>query len=180
MRQRSTISADRGGFAAGRDIIGILPKELPAIIAAATDPVKHLNAEQQATIADLERRLGANEAQFLAFCRIIGEANIAPERMGDKLIEIAESYNALLSQVEAAPGDDPAVAHLKAEARNALDRGDLTGADAQLAEVEQAQEAALDRLALEAAATRAERAEIAFTRENFPNPRFSYHEGVHR
>ncbi len=165
MWQRKIISADSGGIAAGRDVfVGIPPGQLPALIAAATGPLERLTAEQQAIIADLEHRIGANEAQLLAFCRIIGESNIAPERMGDKLIEIAERHKALLAEVEAKPGDDPSVARLKVKAIGALEGGDLVRADAHLAEVEKQQVAALDRLALEAAATRAQRGDIALTR----------------
>jgi hypothetical protein len=47
-----TISADRGGTAAGRDIIGIPPAQLPGIIDAATDPLKLLNAGQMKIIAE--------------------------------------------------------------------------------------------------------------------------------
>src|SRR4051812_28349584 len=120
--------------------------------------------EQQGIIAALEHRLGASEAQLLAFFRIIGDAQVAPERIGERLIEIAERYKGLLVQAEARPGDDPVVARLRAAAHTALEQGDLGRADTLFSEVEQEQDAALDRQALDAAATRAQRGEIALTR----------------
>lgn len=165
MWRRYIISAFNGSIAAARDVnIGVPPEQLPAIIAAATERLERRTAEQQATIADLQHRLGANEAQLRAFCRIIGESDIAPERMGDKLIEVAEHYKARLAEVQAKPGDDPTVARLKTKARGAIEGGDLASADANLAEVETAQAASLDRLALEAAETRAQRGDIALIR----------------
>src|SRR3954470_15375131 len=73
---QSDISANRGGMAAGRDIVGIPPEHLPAIIAAATASHERLNSELQASVAELERQLGANREQVLGFFRIIGEADI--------------------------------------------------------------------------------------------------------
>jgi tetratricopeptide (TPR) repeat protein len=162
---RTTISADRGGVAAGRDaIVGISPEQLPAIIAAAIDPLKKITDEQQAVIGELQKRLGANESQLQTFFHIIGEAGVAPEQVGERLYEIATRYQQLLIQVEARPEDEPEVARLRAEAREALETGDFDRADALLSKVEQLQEAALDRRALEAAATRVQRGEIALTR----------------
>jgi hypothetical protein len=113
--------------------------------------------------AELLRRLDAMipaesrlRAEALArFFAILGQTGVAPERLTDKLVEIARRYQELLAQVSATPGDDPKVAQLKAGAKEALERGDLDRADALLREVEQAQTAAADRPALELAATKA-------------------------
>ena len=165
MWPRTTISADRGGIAAGRDaIVGIPPEQLPAIIASATDPLKKITDEQQAIIGELQKRLGANESQLQTFFHIIGEAGVAPEQVGERLVEIASRYQGAADSGRGPPEDEPEVVRRKAEAREALETGDLDQADALLAEVEQLQEAALDRLALEAAATRVQRGEIALTR----------------
>jgi tetratricopeptide (TPR) repeat protein len=165
MWPRTTISADRGGVAAGRDaIVGISPEQLPAIIASAIDPLKKITDEQRAMIGELQNRLGANESQLQTFFRIIGEAGVAPEQVGERLVEIASRYKELLIQVDARPEDEPEVARLKAAAREALETGDLDQADVLLAEVEQLQDSALDRLAREAAATRVQRGEVALTR----------------
>jgi len=50
------VSADHGSTAAGRDLIGILPEQLPAIVKAANDPLERLIAKQRDTIAGLERQ----------------------------------------------------------------------------------------------------------------------------
>jgi tetratricopeptide (TPR) repeat protein len=159
-----------GGIATGRDVtnsnisIGIPPDQLPGIIAAAADPLKRLTDEQKATIGALERRLGANEVQLLTFFQIIGEAGVAPERMGAKLVEVAQRYQGLQAQLAAVSSGDPMIDRRKTEAKAALERGELDRADALLVEVQGLQDAAADRLALEAAATRAQRAEVAGTR----------------
>src|SRR5271157_3961895 len=95
----TVIKADRGGMAAGRDIIGIMPADLTAIVKAATDPlVQQLNAAQQGTIADLGRQLGTRNEQILSFFRIIGETGVATDAIPDRLIEIAERFKELRDQ----------------------------------------------------------------------------------
>jgi len=158
------VSADRGSTAAGGDIIGILPEQLPAILKAATDPLERLNAEQRDTIAQLERQLGSTQEQILGFFRFIGEAGITVEAMPGKLVEIAEHYQGLVAQAAAAPSDDPETARLKVELHAALERVDLDRADAILAEILGAQDRDLERRALEAAATCAQRGQVAMTR----------------
>jgi hypothetical protein len=170
------VSADRGSTAAGRDVNiffhGILPKEWPAllkaavepVVKAATDPLERLNAEQRSAIAELERQLASTQEQVLGFLRIVGEAGIAVDAIPGKLVEIAERYQTLVAQAGAAPGDDPETARLKAELQAALERVDLDRADALLAEILDAQDRDLERRALEATATCAQRGEVAMTR----------------
>jgi tetratricopeptide (TPR) repeat protein len=165
----TAISADESGIAADRHaVVGIPVEQLPALVASISDPLKKITDEQRAIIADLERRLSVNEAQLIAFFRIIGVAIVGegdvPYRMGEALIEIAQRYKKLLNQVEAGQGDDPAVARLQTQAHEALERGDLGLADVLLMEVEKSQSTALERLALDAATTRAQRGNIALTR----------------
>jgi hypothetical protein len=122
--------------------------------------------------ADLLRRLDAMipadarlRVEALArFFTILGEADVPSEHLTDRLVEIAGRYQELLVQLKAASGDDPEVVRLKAEAEAALGRGDLDRADAFLQEVEEVQEKAADRQALELAATKAQRAGLALTR----------------
>src|SRR5512132_2931012 len=168
-RTQGTVAAP-GGVAAGRDIreskinIGILPDPLPKIIDAASSDWKRLTDEQRKMIADLEGKLGVSAGALRAFFRTLGEAEVPPERQEAKLVEIAEHYKQALAQVAAAPGDDPGVAKLKGEVKAALDAGELERADDLLAQVQAAQDAALERRQLEAAATAAQRGEIALTR----------------
>src|SRR5207247_10115703 len=60
--------------------------------------------------------------------------------------------------------DDPKIAALRIDARKAIEAGELAKADALLADVETEQRRALDRLAVNAAETSAQRGEIALTR----------------
>ena len=153
------------------EAVAAIPAGLPALIEAATGPLKQLNQEQRQTIRELERQLGASEAQLRAFFQIIGEAQVPAEQQPERLVEIAAQYRQLRAQMAALPGDAPEVAWLKDAARSTLDAGRLQEADDLLVQVEAAQDAALDRQRreierqqLERAATAAQRAGIALTR----------------
>jgi tetratricopeptide (TPR) repeat protein len=84
--------------------------------------------------------------------------------MGSKLVEIALHYRDLLEQAAVTTSADPQVAALKKQIRLALEAPDLKRADALLAKVQEIEDAAADRMALEAAATASQRAQIALTR----------------
>jgi tetratricopeptide (TPR) repeat protein len=122
--------------------------------------------------ADLLRRLDAmipadarlRVEAIARFFTILGEADVPPEHLTDRLVEIAGRYQELLAQLKVASGDDPEVVRLKAEAEAALARGDLDRADVLLQELEGVQERAADRQAMELAATKAQRAGLALTR----------------
>ena len=144
--------------------IGIPPEQLPAILKAATDPLERLNAAQNENIKGLERQLGATREQIIGFFRIIDEANVPDEAIGTRLFEIAERHKALLAQATAMPGDDPATAGLRTELRAALEKPDLERADALLADIQMAQDSDIERRVLQAAATCAQRGEVAMTR----------------
>src|SRR5207249_4274364 len=87
--------------------------------------LQKLNGEQQAKVEELTHRLGVNEEQLHTFFRIIGEAEVKPEQIGAKLIEIATHYLELRAQLDTTSSADPEVQRLKEEARAALDRGDF-------------------------------------------------------
>ena len=145
-------------------IEGIRPELLPAILKAVIDPLERLTKDQNDTIAKLEGQLCATTEQVLGFFRIIGEANVSGEEIGGQLIVIAERYKALLAQATAVPGDDHNTARLKAELRAALEKSDLERADALLAEIQTAQDNDIERRVLQAAATSAQRGDLAMTR----------------
>jgi hypothetical protein len=46
---------------------------------------------------------------------IVGEANVPPERLAAKLVEIAEKYKDLQTAATAQPGDDAKITALKAK-----------------------------------------------------------------
>jgi tetratricopeptide (TPR) repeat protein len=160
------IRAETGGIAIGGSVagstinIGVPPEQLAALVRQATD----LSETQKKVIAKLEDELDLNQRQIRAALGILGENDIPPERLAAKLVEIAERFKDLQATASAQPGDDPKIAALKADALKAVDAGELTKADALLADVETEQRRALDRLAVDAAETSARRGEIALTR----------------
>ena len=136
--------------------------------------------------AELLRRLDAlipassqHRADALArFFTILGEADVAPERLTERLVQVAERLRGLETAALTKPGDDPNVSALKAEAQEAIRALDLARADELLAEVDRVQTEALrlqtealkreadalGRLALNAAETSAQRGQVALAR----------------
>jgi len=145
-------------------VCGIAPEVLDALVKSRTVVLEELVSAHRETISLLKGSLDLNERQIRAALDAIGEKNIPPERLAVKLVEIAERFKALQTTASAQPGDDPKIAALKANAQSAIDAGELAKADALLADVETEQRRALDRLAVNAAETSAQRGEIALTR----------------
>src|SRR5256886_4804554 len=145
------IKAETGGIAIGGSVagstinIGVPPEQLAALVRQATD----LSETQKKVIAKLEDELDLNQRQIRAALGILGENDIPPERLAAKLVEIAERFKDLQATASAQPGDDPKIAALKADAQKAVDAGELTKAEALLADVETEQKRALDRLAVD-------------------------------
>src|SRR5947208_6260979 len=147
------VRADTGGIAIGGSVtgstinIGVPPEQLAALVRQAAD----LSETQKKVIAKLEGELDLNQRQIRAALGILGENDISTERLAAKLVEIAERFRDLQVTASAQPGDDPKIAALKADAQKAVDAGELTKADALLADVETEQRRALDLFALNAA-----------------------------
>ena len=163
-----TVSAP-GGVAVGRDItgpvtIGVPPDKVEELVRLRTKPLEDLSQSQKDTIALLKEKLDLNQRQVQSALEIVGEANVPPERLAAKLAEIAEKYKDLKTAAAAQPGDDAKVTALKAGAQKAIADGELGKADDLLAEVEKIQTGELDRLALNAAQTTAQRGDVALTR----------------
>ena len=139
----------------------IRPEQFQAIIQQSKD----LSDAQKKIIDGLERDLSLNKKQVQAALTILGEANIPPERLEAKLIEIAQHFKVLQEQIASAqPGDDVQIVALKADAQEAIKTGNLSKADDLLAKIEAQQRQALNRLAISAAETMARRGDIALTR----------------
>ncbi len=65
-------------------------------------------------------------AEALArFFAILGEADVSPERLTERLVAIAEHYQTLLAQLDAPGSSDPHVQRLNEQAREALQAGDF-------------------------------------------------------
>jgi tetratricopeptide (TPR) repeat protein len=143
-----------------QEISGVSPEQLGALIRQHADH----SETQKKLIARLEAELDLNQRQMRTALDILGETNVAPERLAAKLVEIAERFKALQATASVQPGDDPWIAALKADAQKAIDVGDLAKADALLADIEAQQKRSLDRLATNAADTMGRRGDIALTR----------------
>ena len=164
------VRADSGSIAIGGPvtgstvIIGIPQEKVDELVREGKRPLEELTTQQRENIALLKDKLDLNERQVRAALNIVGENDIPPERLAAKLVEIAESFKALQATALAQPGDDPKIATLKSDAQKAIEAGELAKADALLADVETEQRRALDRFAVNAAETSAQRGEIALTR----------------
>ena len=164
------IRAETGGIAIGGSVtgstvvIGIPQEKVDELVRDAKRPLEELTTQQKENIALLKEKLDLNERQVRAALGILGENDIPPERLAAKLVEIAERFQDLQATASAQLGDDPKIAAFKIDARKAIEAGELAKADALLADVETEQRRALDRLAVNAAETSAQRGDIALTR----------------
>ena len=168
-----TVSAP-GGVAAGRDVIGpvtigVPPEKLDELVRLRTKDLKDLSEAEKETIALLKEKLDLNQRQVKSALEILGEAEVPPERLAAKLVEIAGKFKDLQTAAAAQPGDDAKITTLKAEAQKAIQDGQLGKADESLAAIEKIQTEALDRLALNAAQTTAQRGDVALTRLRYPD-----------
>ena len=143
-----------------RSIFETPRSELAALLKLSAD----LSETQKKLIAELEQKFTLNQQQVRAALAILGEADIPPEQLGAKLVEVAERFKDLRATASPQTGDDPKIAALKIDARKAIDAGKLAEADDLLALIEAEARRSLDRLAVNAAATLAQRGEIALTR----------------
>lgn len=166
------VSANNNSIAAGRDVfVGYTFEQVQGLIAAATDPLKALNEQQQATLSVLQNRLGLTEGAIRALFRALDEAEVRPEELESKLLKFADSYKHLEAQTTVTANDAPEVAAIKIKAKSALDHGDFDAADNLLAQAlaakdadNERRQAELDRGQLEAAMLEAGRGEIALIR----------------
>ena len=145
-------------------ITGVPLEKVDELVRDAKRPLEELTTQQRDNIVLLKEKLDLNERQVRAALGILGENDIPPERLAAKLVEIAERFKDLQATASAQPGEDPKIAALKIDAQKAIETGELAKADALLADVETEQRRALDRLAINAAETSAQRGEIALTR----------------
>src|SRR5215470_1812071 len=146
-----------GGVTTQSNVAGIPQEHLEQLL----QPLKQLTKTQEKLIAKLEAELDLNYGQIRAAFDILKEKNVPPERLGQKLIEIAKQFKELQSIASIQPGDDPKVSALKAEALKAINDGRLDEADRLLSDVEKEQRRDLDRLAVNMADTYARRGGIA-------------------
>jgi tetratricopeptide (TPR) repeat protein len=174
--ERPPVHAEQGSVAivnsnlTGATItIGVAYEKLEAAVRSRTKDLKDLTESEKETNALLKEKLDLNQRQVKSALEILGEANVPPERLAAKLVEIAEKFQELRTAAAAQPGDDSKITALKAAAQKAIEDGELAKADDLLAAIEKIQTDALDRLALNAAQTTAQRGDVALTRLRYPD-----------
>ena len=161
--------------------VGLPPEQVQALVLAFTQQIGaagEARAKAEADAARLAAQLGFTTEAVVGFFRILGERAVPPEQMPTRLGEIATRYRDLTDRLATLDPDDPAAGELVDQARAAIETGRYDEADGLLERAEevewaaarqaeelarQAQEAA-DRHALKAAATRAQRGQVALTR----------------
>jgi tetratricopeptide (TPR) repeat protein len=152
-----------GGNALGNSIsIGSVICGIPA--EQLEDIVRNRTQLQEKVIKLLEEKLELNNRQVRTALDIVGEREVPPERLGEKLLEIAGRFKTLQTSAAVQPDDDSKIASLKAESLKAIEEGQLAKADELLAAIDEIQVASIDRLARSAAETSARRGEVALTR----------------
>jgi tetratricopeptide (TPR) repeat protein len=166
-----------GGNVTGSTIvIGIPPNQLEELIRQHKD----YSESQKKLIENLQSRLEINERQIITALNILGEANVAPENLATKLVEVAERLKSLQATASIQVGDNTRVTALKADAQKAIDAGDLAKADVLLSEIEREQRTESDRLAVNLADTLARRGEIAMARLRYIEASKHFAEAVAR
>jgi tetratricopeptide (TPR) repeat protein len=152
-------------------VCGIPPEKIEELIWSRTKDLRDLSESQRETNALLKEKLDLTQGQVKTALEIVGEKNVPPERLAAKLVEIAGRFKDLQTAAAAQPGDDAKITTLKAEAQKAIQDGQLGKADEILAKIEKiqteavkVQTEAVDRLALNAAQTTAQRGDLALTR----------------
>lgn len=149
-----TVSAGHG-VAAGGDIRdstisvvnGISPEQAAEFVRLAVsgrpgDNTELLRRLDAMVPADSRLRVEAL-ARFFA---ILGEAEVPPEQLTDRLVEIAGRYQELLAWFENTSSADPEVRRIKVEAREALDAGDFARAETLLNQAKARDLSAIDQM----------------------------------
>jgi hypothetical protein len=151
-------AAASGGDISRTNIVIIPQEKVEELVRDVRRLREGLTPQQRENVALLRKKLDLNEAQVLAALDILAENNISLEFLVVKLVEIAGRFQALGRALSPLPGDDSETSALEAEALKAIGAGELSTADALIADVETKQRHILDQ-----AGTLAKRGEIERT-----------------
>ncbi len=149
-------------------VCGVPPEKLEELVRSRTKDLSDLSESQRETNALLKEKLDLTQSQVKSALEILGEANVPPERLAAKLVEIAGKFKDLQTAAAAQPGDDAKITALKAEAQKAIQDGELDKAKEILAKVEKIQDEALERPLLNAAQTAAQLGDLALAQLRYP------------
>jgi hypothetical protein len=183
-----------GGSVSNSTITNTVNNQDPAVLAAMVKTfavqmtaTTEARAQAEARAAELATKFGFTAAAVGEFFKILGEKNVSEEKIPARLIEIATQFAQTRDDLTALEPDDPHTAELTGSAKQALDSGRLTEADALLDQAKEGELAALrqardlkqkaqeaeDRHALNAAKFLAARGNIALTKVNYFRQRSS-------
>ena len=133
----------------------------------------------------LAKKYGVVETAIEGFFRILDKQQVAPAEWDKTLETIAHDYKALREQVRTLKGKDPESIRLKADAEQALDRGDLEQAEVHLRaliakkrQVREALQAAARTVSLEEAAALAALGQLKNTQLNHAEAAAHYREAA--
>lgn len=173
-----SISASGCSVAVGGDLtqsdIDIICGIPPAVFEKLIDRYERVISDKDDILGLLREKLRLNERQIEAAFEAAGREGVAPERMGEALLDIARKYKSLREELQDTSGDNAEIKQKKALAKDALENGELDRADAIFDEIIAIEDAAIDQRALEAAETRARKAELAILRLRYRDAADAY------
>ncbi len=79
--------------------IGVPPEKLDELVRSRTKDLSDLSESQRETNALLKEKLDLTQGQVKSALESLGEANVPPERLGEKLSEIARKFKELKTTV---------------------------------------------------------------------------------
>lgn len=154
-----------GGNINARDInIGIRSEQLERLIKDRVKPIQELADNQKMLIVLLQEKLRLNESQVRTALAIAGETDVPTEKLNETLVSIANRFRTLQARISAMSDHYPEIAQIKEAILTAVENGDIDGADKLLANLQEHQENAANRSAMEFVDTLAQRGDIAFMR----------------
>lgn len=107
--------------------IGVPAEKVEELIRLRTKDLKFndLTEAQRENNTQLKKALNLTQGQVKHALEIVGEANVSPERVEAKLVEIAEKFKELQLAADAQPGDDVKITAMKGDVQNAIQNGEL-------------------------------------------------------
>ena len=150
---------------------------------AITTTINEVSPAALEKISNLAGKLGLAEAALERFFTDIKQEHIPVEDWRSKLIEFAGRHKELSDRLARYDGNDPIIAKSKANAKEAIDAGEYQAADRHLAGAEQRDleiagemSEAADKRRMDAAETRAERAQAALLQFDYYRAATHYEE----
>jgi hypothetical protein len=185
------VIAEEGSIASGRDtnvggdvFLGPTPAEVETIIQRTLSASDLQNLVREAArgavletdtrVRELSAELALHDQALTRMFEILGRKDVPPERLADVLAEIAARHKSLLERQQLLEASEPRVAELRDAASAAIETAEYDRADVLLAEAEAIELEAmrqlretLDQRALNAAAIRAQRGDVAKTQLDY-------------